>query len=136
MTSSTARAELVKLLEPLDDPAGADLRVLPYARDVDLGDRPAAMVRVDEIKPRRQTIAHGKLRDYTFAVIVIPSNITGAAAEDELDTALELVLERLEVIADDSLARNLEWTTATRGAWLEKAPAYEITVTVPLKIGA
>ena len=137
MTSSTARAELLKLLEPLDDPAGADLRVLGYARDVDPGDRPTVMVRVDEVKPRRRAMGStGTLRDYAFGVIVIPSILTGAAAEDELDEALELVLARLEVIADDALARNLEWATATRASWLEKFPAYEITVTVPLKIGA
>lgn len=137
MTSSTARAELVALLAPLEEADGADTRVLPYARDVDPVDRPTVMVRVDEVKPRRGVIGSSRLRDYTFALVLIPSSLTGAAAEDELDEVLELTLAELEAIqTDTSRARNLEWTTATRGSYLDKFPAYEITVTLPLKIGA
>lgn len=123
---SRARDYLVAVLKPLEP----DFRVLPYARKIDPPKKPTVLVRVDKIDPNPGAGAR-RVRTYSYAVLVIPVKSTGDPAEDELDACVEDVLDVLDRAAD------VQWSTAARGTWDETDfPAYEITVTVPLKIGA
>ena len=123
---SKARDFLVDKLTVLE-PA---FRVLPYARTIDPPRKPTVLVRVDRVEPAGEAGAR-RVRRYRYAVIIIPIKTNGDPAEDELDACLEDVLAAIDAAPD------VTWEAAERGTWEDTAfPAYEVTVSVPLKIGA
>ena len=127
---SRPRDLIVTALAPLED-LDPTVRVIPYARTIDPPAVPTVMVRVDRVEPAAARAGARRVRSYTFAVIVVPAKSTGDAADAEIDALLEDVL----AVLDD--APDLTWTAAERGTYQDTAfPAYEVTVTQPLKIGA
>ena len=130
---SKARDFLIEQLAPLED-LEDPFRVLPFARGLSPARKPTVLVRVDEVAPVNSAGAR-RVRVYTFGVIVLGRHTTGDNADDEIDALLEDVLAVLD--SEQLATAGITWTAAKRGTWQDTAyPAYEVTTTVPLKIGA
>lgn len=126
---SAARALLVSYLAPLED-LTPPVRVIPYARQVSPPDRPTVLVRFDGVAPATGAGAR-RVRTYRFALLCVPGKVRAEAAEDEADALLEDVL----AVLDDS--PQVSWSTADRGLYEDtEIPSHEVTITLPLKIGA
>jgi len=130
MTSpvGAARALLVGYLAPLEEDG---IRVLEYARKIDPPAHPTVLVRYDRVRPAGKDAGARRVRSYEFGLLCVPAKSTGAPAEDEAGALLDDVL----AVLDD--APNVLWSVAERGTFEDSTyPAHEITVTLPLKIGA
>lgn len=115
----TARSTLVAGLREF---LPSDVRVMPYAEQIDPPRRPTVMVRIDVVQPLLN--APSAARTYQFALVLIPTKCDAGPADDELDRLLEDVLFALE-----SDASPLTWSRAERGTYQGSTyPAYEVTV--------
>lgn len=126
---SDARALLIEWLAPLEalDPP---VRVIAHARSIDPPKDPTVLVRYDRVRPNRAAGAR-RVRTFEFGLLCVPGKLTGPEAEDESTALLDDVLDVLDA------APNVTWEVAERGTYEDSSyPAHEITVTVPLKIGA
>lgn len=130
MSAGTARAALFDLLvaavpPPLDEPdvdGSMGMDVLKYARDIDPPARTTLMLRADEVL--RHPVVPMAARNYTFAIIVLPSSRTPDVVDDELELALEEVLDAIERAPEFP-----QWTAARRVLFgSTEAPAYEVTL--------
>lgn len=118
----TARDVIVETLLGLDG-LPEDLDVMPYSRALDGLERTTVMVRVDEVHPGRTA----GTRANTIALLVIATKSDPAAAEDELDAALEDVLHVLDTSPEGT---GIEWSGAKRATFDGGFPCYEISTTV------
>lgn len=126
--ASTARAALHALLvaampPPLEVPAvdgSLGIDVLKYARDIDPPARVTVMLRHDEVE--RDPAAPLAQRRYTFALIILAASTTPDLVDDQLELALEEVLEVIELTASIP-----QWTAARRVLYgSNAAPAFEV----------
>ena len=119
----TARAELVTALEVPLEPVGIDVQ--PYAQVGVRPARPLVMVKVDKVSPHPQArLTH---RAYAFQLVLLGSlEDTAGPGDDELDQALEDVLEALD--EGHAMGTLPQWTEARRAVYGDTIPAYEIDV--------
>lgn len=103
-----------------------NIKVMPYARQIDPPDTDVVMVRVDEVRP---SAAAGGWLDYDIALVCVGANAdpTGPG-DDALDGLLADVLDAL-----DSCTQ-LVWSKATRATYgptpeTQTNPAYEVSTT-------
>lgn len=115
--SSTPRAQIAAALAAsLPD----DIKVMPYARNIDPPAQTTVMVRLDRVEPH--PAAKGPRR-YTFALVILAAlTDPSGPADDELDNALEDVLH----VIDKAPAYRYE--KAERATYANTTPAYEVTI--------
>ena len=116
----TARDTVIEQLEQLDLGAA---KVMPYATNLLVVDRPTVMVRVDNITPDPRARVW---RRYDIALVLVVPKTEPGPADDQLDGLLEDVLHELE---KDTTP--LTWTAAKRAVFQEGYPAYEVVLSVP-----
>lgn len=114
------------LVANLTDLEALNVKVIPYARTLDGLERVTLLVRVDEV--RNSTVARG-WRDFDVTLILAtPRTDPTGPADDELDGALEDVLDVLD--SPDAADIGIRWSRATRATLDGNFPAYEIASTV------
>lgn len=126
---TTPRQHLANLLGPR---LPADVKLIPYAEQIDPPGQSVVMLRLDSCAPGRA----GGLTAYTFALILIAGTVSVGAGDDELEALLEDVLFVLDV-PDVSAA--VQWDPpAVRGVYGDAAPSnpsFQINVTVNFQKG-
>lgn len=118
---STARDEVVAALETI---VPTSIRVVGYARAIDPPQKPTVLVKIVRVTPA----AIQNRRAYEFGLVIIPTKTDpNGPADDELDAALETVLDALDQWED------VTWSAAERGTYQDTTyPAYEVAVTLPI----
>lgn len=120
----TARTEVMAVLQAAFP---SDVRLIPYARDIDVPTEPIVMVRVDAVRPGPTSGS----RTYDVALIVCPVGSDSEQAEDSLDALTEDVLGALE---SNAVANAITWSTAERATFADKFPCYEIKTAATVAI--
>ena len=125
----SARSQLVDLIKAALTAAEVDPMpdVKGYAASLDIT-QPTVLVAPERITPM-VALPRGS-RTYVFSVLAIANQtIPTEESEAQLDDLVADVLDALDAVVPENL---VTWSTAERSTYMDKAPAYLITVTTHL----
>lgn len=120
MAMNTARNEVASLLQSaLPD----DVAFYPYHQGPEVVTKRTVLVFTDEVVQTELP----KTWNYKFQVYLFSPLTAIGKGDDELDAFLEDVLDALE---GNAIPNTVTWERATRIAFRETLPAYQITINV------